>query len=114
MREVQPPDLVRSFARRHRLWHPRLRILAAVSGGSDSVAMLFVLRELAAAGELALAGLAHVNHHVRAAASDEDEAFCRALASRLGVPAVMAHADVPALALAHRQSIEVAGRHARR
>jgi tRNA(Ile)-lysidine synthase len=104
---------VRTYARRHGLWHPRLRVLAAVSGGSDSVAMLFVLRELAAAGDLQLAGLAHVNHHVRPGASDEDEAFCRALASRLDVPVAIAHADVPALALAHRQSIEVAGRHAR-
>lgn len=75
--------------------------------------MLFVLRELAAAGELALAGLAHLNHHVRLAASDDDEAFCRALAARLGLPATIAHADVPALAHEHRQSIEVAGRHAR-
>jgi tRNA(Ile)-lysidine synthase len=108
-----PAATVRSFARRHGLWHPRLRVLAAVSGGSDSVAMFLLLNQLAAAGELELAGLTHVNHHIRPGATDEDEAFCRALATRLGVPAVVAHADVPALAREHRQSIEVAARHAR-
>lgn len=108
-----PAATVRAFAGRHGLWHPRLRVLAAVSGGSDSVAMAFVLRELAAAGDFQLAGVSHVNHHVRGAASDGDEAFCRALAARLEVPVVIAHADVPALAREHRQSIEVAGRHAR-
>ncbi len=106
-------DVVRSCARRHELWHPRLRVLAAVSGGSDSVAMFLLLRQLAAAGELELAGLAHVNHHIRPGASDADEAFCRALAARLGMPVLVADADVPSLAREHRQSLEVAARHAR-
>jgi tRNA(Ile)-lysidine synthase len=39
--------------------------------------------------------------------------FCRALADRLGVPAVTGDADVPADAKTHQVSIEVAGRHAR-
>lgn len=75
--------------------------------------MFLLLRELAAAGDLQLAGLAHVNHQIRGAASDHDEAFCRALAARAGVPIVVAQIDVPALARAQRQSIEVAARHAR-
>lgn len=87
--------------------------MAAVSGGSDSVAMFLLLHELASVGELELAGLAHVNHHIRHGASDADEAFCRALAARLGAPVVVADADVPTLAREHHRSIEVAARHAR-
>jgi tRNA(Ile)-lysidine synthase len=90
-----------------------VRVLAAVSGGSDSVALVFLLRELASQGELVLAGLAHLNHHIRGAAADADAAFCRALAERLEIPAFMGDADVPAAARRQNASFEVAGRDAR-
>ena len=88
-------------------------MIAAVSGGSDSVGLAWVLRELAARDELVFAGIAHLNHHVRGADADNDVVFCRALADRLGVPAVTGDADVPADAETHQVSVEVAGRHAR-
>ena len=106
-------DAVRAFADQHRLWTPATRVAAAVSGGSDSVALLFLLQELASRGHLQLAGLIHLNHHIRGSASDADAAFCRALADRLGIPAVIGDADVPALAARDGVSIEVAGREAR-
>lgn len=108
-----PVDLVRAFAARHGLWRRETRVLAAVSGGSDSVAMAHLLHELAGAGDLVLAGLAHVNHHLRGEAGDGDEACCRALAARLGLPVIVAHADVPTLRRAHGGSVEVAAREAR-
>ena len=104
---------VQSFAARHELWAPGTRVAAAVSGGSDSVALLFILRELADAGALVLAGLAHLNHHIRGEDADQDAAFCRALADRLGTRADIGHADVPARSRERRESIEVAARHAR-
>ena len=91
-----------------------MRVVAAVSGGSDSVAQAWLLRELASRGELVFAAIAHLNHHVRGADADADAAFCRELAERLGVPAIVGDADVPADARTHQVSIEVAGRHARR
>jgi tRNA(Ile)-lysidine synthase len=106
-------DRVSRYAARHSLWAVGTRIVAAVSGGSDSVALAFLLRDLAAKGELGLAGIAHLNHHVRAEDADGDAAFCRALADRLGVPAIVSDANVPADAREHGVSIEVAGRHAR-
>ena len=106
-------DQVRRYAGRHSRWAPGTRVVAAVSGGSDSVALTFVLRDLAARGDLVLAGLAHLNHHIRAGAAEADALFCRELADRLGVPAVIGDAQVPASAAEHGVSIEVAGRHAR-
>ena len=91
-------DRVARYAAQHRLWAPDTRVVAAVSGGSDSVAMVFLLRDLAARGELILAGLAHLHHHIRGADADADAAFCRALAARLEIPAFVGAADVPALA----------------
>lgn len=107
-------DHARAFAGKHRLWPPGSRVVAAVSGGSDSVALLFILRELATRGEIVLAGVAHLNHHIRGADADADAVFCRGLAERLGVPAVIGDADVAAEAGARGVSMEVAGRHARR
>jgi tRNA(Ile)-lysidine synthase len=106
-------DRARHYAARHSLWTPLMRVVAGVSGGSDSVALAFLLRDLAARDEIVFAGLAHLNHHVRGADADGDAVFCRALADRLGVPAVMGDADVPGDAKTHQVSIEVAGRHAR-
>ena len=64
---------------------PGSRVVAAVSGGSDSVALLLLLLDVAGGCGFTVAGVAHVNHGLRGAASDRDEAFCRALAARLGV-----------------------------
>src|SRR5688572_31336311 len=75
--------------------------------------MLFLLRELAAQGELVLAGLAHLHHHIRGADADADAAFCRELAARLEIPALVGDADVPSIAQREVVSIEVAGRQAR-
>ena len=104
---------MRSFSARHALWTPETRVVAAVSGGSDSVALAFLLRDLAARGEIVLAGLAHLNHQIRGAEADADAVFCRALADRFGVPAVAGDTHVPSEAAEHGVSIEVAGRFAR-
>jgi tRNA(Ile)-lysidine synthase len=92
---------------------PAARVLAAVSGGADSVALARLLSELAARGALTLVGIAHLNHQLRGADADGDEAFCAALAERLGVPFRAARADVAALAAARGESIEAAARRAR-
>jgi len=88
------------------------RVLIGLSGGSDSVALTLVLRELSRHGGFEIAGLAHLNHQIRPAAVC-DEAFCRAFATRLGMPLVVEAVDVPRLAAAERQSLEEAARRAR-
>jgi tRNA(Ile)-lysidine synthase len=87
-------------------------VLAALSGGADSVALVHILGELDAAGDIVLAGVAHFNHSLRAAA-DEDEAFCRDLATQLRLPFEAGRGDVRAIAAAERRSLEDAARRAR-
>ncbi|MEQ1898466.1 MAG: tRNA lysidine(34) synthetase TilS [Vicinamibacterales bacterium] len=103
---------VRRTIQRHGLCPPGSRLLVALSGGSDSVALLHLLHDLSADGGFSVAAVAHVNHHLRATAG-RDEAFCRELVDRLGYPLEVAHADVAALARKDALSIEEAARRER-
>jgi len=81
------------------------RVLAGVSGGADSTALLLALHELGY--RLAVA---HLNHGLRGAESDQDEQFVRDLAHRLGVP-FFSHA----MSIGQFSgNLEAAGRQARR
>ncbi len=68
------------------------RVIAAVSGGPDSVCMLEVLACLAPRLGVTLAGVAHFNHKLRGQESDDDESFVAALAARHGLPFYRAEA----------------------
>ena len=94
-------------------------VVAAVSGGADSVALL---HSLIAARDAALPFpiiLAHLNHQLRGAESDADEAFVTGLHARLvsdGVPALtlrLSRIDVAALARADGANLEAAARRVR-
>jgi tRNA(Ile)-lysidine synthase len=98
--------------RRYELASPETRVLVALSGGSDSVALAHLLAELDAAGELHLVAFAHFNHQLRASA-DADEQFCRDVAAALARPLLADRADVRALAAREHRSIEDAARTAR-
>jgi tRNA(Ile)-lysidine synthase len=104
---------VRHTIRRHALLAGGDRVAVALSGGPDSVALVHLLRELEAAGDLAVAGLAHFNHQLRGPAADADERFCRDLAARLGLPIEVGRADVRAAARLQKRSIEDTARHLR-
>ena len=67
-------------------------VLVAVSGGVDSVALAHALHAVAQKSSVKLA-IGHVNHGLRGAESDADEACALALAARLGVPSRAARVD---------------------
>lgn len=66
---------------RYNMLAPGARVVVAVSGGPDSVCLLHVLREL----NIHVTGVAHLNHKLRGADSDEDERFVAAMAREAGL-----------------------------
>jgi tRNA(Ile)-lysidine synthase len=99
--------------RKHDLFPRGARVLVALSGGADSVALLHILRVLERRGLLVVAGVAHLHHGLRGADADADERFCRDLAARERLAIEVGHADVGALAARSQTSLESAARAAR-
>jgi tRNA(Ile)-lysidine synthase len=97
---------------RHALCPVGSRVLVAMSGGSDSVALLFLLRDLAEHGAFTVAAVAHLNHQLRPTA-ERDEQFCRELAARLGLGILVERADVLKFVRARNCSTEDAARRIR-
>jgi tRNA(Ile)-lysidine synthase len=85
------------------------KILLAVSGGLDSMVLLYALHQLAVAHQWKLT-VAHFNHQLRGAAGHADEQLVLQTARQLGVQAVSGRADVAAAARAAGVSLEMAGR----
>ena len=103
---------VRRTIRRHALCPPGSRVLVGLSGGSDSVALTLLLRELAEHGGFSVVALAHINHQLRPDAG-RDEQFCRDFAARLDLPIHVEAVDVRSYAASQRLSIEDAARRLR-
>lgn len=100
---------VKDFIERHHLFSPADRLLVAVSGGADSVALLCALQKLG----YATMEVAHCNFQLRGAESDRDEDFVRRLCARMDVPLHVQRFDTAAYAKAQGVSIEMAAREMR-
>jgi tRNA(Ile)-lysidine synthase len=88
---------------------PRDTVLAAVSGGPDSVCMLHVLLSLREEFGFDVK-VAHLDHRFRGDESRGDAVFVRELASRFGVPAICEEENVPKFILSHSMSKQDAAR----
>jgi tRNA(Ile)-lysidine synthase len=103
---MQPPVL------RNRLFRPGQRIVVAVSGGADSVALLRRLLEERSRLGVVLS-VAHVHHGIRGAEADEDAAFVASLAAAYDLPFRLHRADAPAAAATLHETLEEAARNLR-
>lgn len=103
---------LQNTVRKHGLFSPGQHVLVAVSGGADSVALLWMLWEQRQELGIRLT-VAHLNHGIRGRSAADDAQFVRQLARRLRVPVVIGHARVPALARKEGISLEMAARRAR-
>ena len=98
--------VVQRSIRSHAMLAAGERVLVAVSGGPDSTGLLLVLTQLQRKLGIELVA-AHVNHRLRGAESEADEACARETAGRLGVPFVRA---ALAAELGHGANLEARSR----
>ncbi len=101
-------DRVRATIDEFDLLSPGERVLVALSGGADSMALLHALRALGYSVEAA-----HLNHQLRGDDSDADQCFVVEHCAKLGVACHCAADDVAAHAAATGVSLEAAARERR-
>ena len=88
------------------------RILVALSGGPDSIALTHVLYTLKECFDIQLFA-AHINHCVRGKEADDDENYAKEFCNRLNIPFFSIRIDVNELAKNKGISTEMAGREVR-
>jgi len=97
-----------SFLREQEMLKSGDTVICAVSGGADSVALLFAFYLLKEKLNITLQA-AHFNHHLRGAESDRDEAFVRQLCDRYDIPLHLGGAEITP----GKKGLEAAARDAR-
>ena len=106
-------EKIKSFIAKQDMLEKEDCVIVGVSGGADSVCLLFVLLELQKSIGFQLAAV-HVNHGLRGEEATRDENFVKKLCEEKGVPFVSYFENVELLAKKWKQSTEEAGRNFRR
>lgn len=89
------------------------KIVVGVSGGADSICLLFVLLKLQRELSFELICV-HVNHGLRGDDADADEGYVKSFCEKYQIPCVIYREDVAWIAKERKQSLEEAGREVRR
>ncbi len=89
------------------------RITVALSGGADSMALLYALLELKSDLGIKSVNAAHFNHQIRGEEALRDQEFVQNQCKKLGVQLVVGSADVPQFAKENGMSLELAARELR-
>ena len=108
---MQITDRVAQTIAEHGMLQKGDRVCVALSGGSDSVALLLILQELCPSLDITLSAI-HVQHGLRESA-EKDAEFVRALCNKLSIPLEIRHVDIPARLQIERGSTEQVARKAR-
>ncbi|MDO5408933.1 MAG: tRNA lysidine(34) synthetase TilS [Lachnospiraceae bacterium] len=100
------------FIKRKKLVQEGGRVLAAVSGGADSVCLLLILKELEQALGICVEAVT-VNHGIRGETAERDVGFVSDLCGKWKIPVHICRVEVPELAKREQLSEEEAARKAR-
>lgn len=89
------------------------KLLVAVSGGPDSLALAHVLQSLRGSGAFADVTVAHVNHGLRKPAAEQEEEAVRSYCQEWNVPFSVKHVDTRLIAEKEKIGIEETARNQR-
>ena len=99
--------------RENKMTAPGDSLIVGVSGGADSVCLLYILWSLRRKLDIKLTAC-HVVHGIRGEEAERDAAYTAEICDKLGVPLRVERRDVPNLAAQMNMTIEEAGRYVRR
>jgi len=105
-------DKFTSDVKKYHMLHSQEKLLIAVSGGPDSVALLLLFLKLTKKLKFDLS-VVHINHNLRANESKSDEDFVRQLCEDYCLKLYTRNIDVASLARKEKLSLEDAAREAR-
>ena len=100
---------IKRYIEKNQLIRPGDGVVVGLSGGPDSVFLLYALHTLQARMGFTLRAV-HVHHGIRGAGADRDEAFSAELCAKLAVPFQAVHVAAPAYAAQQGLSLEEAAR----
>jgi len=100
---------IKSFISENSLINKNDRILVGLSGGPDSIFLLYILHNYFNNQLI----IAHINHKLRGIDSDLDEKFIRTISQKLKIPLYVIREDVKKLSTKNKKSIEEVGRDVR-
>lgn len=100
---------IKRYIEVNQLIRPGDGVVVGLSGGPDSVFLLYALHTLQPRMGFTL-WAAHVHHGIRGAEADRDEAFSEKLCAKLDIPFQAVHVAAPAYAAQHGLSLEEAAR----
>ena len=103
---------VEAYIAKHNMLRQNDRVIAAVSGGADSVCLLKLLVDLRGRLHLEIQAV-HVHHGLRGREADRDAEFVRELSEKWKVPCLVVYRDAAAYGKEHGIGVEEAGRQLR-
>ena len=102
-------DKVKKYVTEWNMLEKKDKVIIGVSGGADSVCLLFVLMELRKQIPFEIV-VVHVNHGLRGEAARRDEEYVKSLCAQLGIICLSYSENVELIAKNRKQSTEEAGR----
>lgn len=105
-------DIMKNTIEQHQLIEPGDKIVVAVSGGPDSIALLHGLWVLRNEYSLTLY-VCHLNHMLRGEESDGDAEYVKEISDKLGLESFIFSEDIEAFSKKIKMSFEEAAREAR-
>ena len=101
-------ERVRAYVKKYHMLQEKDHVIAGVSGGADSVCLLFMLVKLQKEMRFGLT-VVHIHHGLRGESADADENYVRALCEKLDVELLSFHEDVGRYAKEQKLTLEEAG-----
>lgn len=109
---MKQESLVLNYISKHNMLSPGDRVLCALSGGLDSMSLLFFLNRVSSLLGISICA-AHFEHGIRGHESQRDARFVAEICEVFSIPCEIAHADVPRAAKRGKLGIEETARNMR-